>query len=239
VIELIDESTAWVTLPGASNLLGTIPDMAPIIDAAHDAGGRVFVDTVYLAPHCPIDAAELGCDVLVASAYKWYGPHVGVLCAGPALLDELPVAKVRPAPDRGPRRWETGTPSFEAIAAVDAAAGFLLDEGTERLGAAEAVVFVPLLGGLLAVPGVRDSIVVGPWTRAPTVASTVDGRRPEEVAQALGTEHIALWSGHAYALEVVDQLGLAESGGVVRAGIAAYVDAEDVERLLREVSRLT
>jgi cysteine desulfurase family protein (TIGR01976 family) len=238
VIELIDESTAWVALPGASNLLGTIPDLAPVIAAAHDAGARVFVDAVHLAPHRPIDLAALGCDVLVTSSYKWYGPHLGVLCAGPALLDELPVAKVRPAPDKGPRRWETGTPSFEALAAVDAAAEFLLEEGLDRLAAAEAAVFSPLLEGLLATPGVR---VHGPTTmesRTPTVAFTVDGRRPLEVATALGTTRIATWAGHAYALEVVDQLGLAESGGVVRAGVAAYVDGEDVERLLREVARL-
>ena len=122
VIDLIDERTAWVAVTGASNLLGTIPDLAPIVAAAHDAGARVFVDAVHLAPHRRIDVAAIGCDVLVTSPYKWYGPHAGVLCADPALLDELPVAKVRPAADRGPRRWETGTPSFEAIAAIDAAA---------------------------------------------------------------------------------------------------------------------
>jgi cysteine desulfurase family protein (TIGR01976 family) len=239
VIDLIDESTAWVTLPGASNLLGTIPDLAPVIAAAHDAGARVFVDAVHLAPHRPIDVAALGCDVLVTSSYKWYGPHAGVLCASPALLDELPVAKVRPAPDKGPRRWETGTPSFEALAAVDAAAGFLLDEGLERLAAAEAAVFAPLLEGLAATPGVR---IHGPTTmesRTPTIAFTVDGQHPLEVAAALGVVRIATWAGHAYALEVVDQLGLADSGGVVRAGVAAYVDGDDVEHLLREVARLT
>ena len=94
---------------------------------------------MHLAPHRRIDIAAIGCDVLVTSPYKWYGPHAGVLCADPALLDELPVAKVRPAPDRGARRWETGTPSFEAIAAIDAAARFLLDEadgGLDRLAAA-------------------------------------------------------------------------------------------------------
>ncbi|MET0144565.1 MAG: aminotransferase class V-fold PLP-dependent enzyme [Ilumatobacteraceae bacterium] len=238
VIELIDERTAWVTLPGASNLLGTIPDLAPIIAAAHDAGARVFVDAVHLAPHRRIDVSTLGCDVLVTSPYKWYGPHAGVLCADPALLDALPVAKVRPAPDRGPRRWETGTPNFEAIAAVDAAARFLLDEDLDRLAAAEAAVFAPLLTGLQETPGVT---VWGPPTlegRTPTVAFTIDGLRPDAVATALATRRIATWAGHSYAVEVADQLGLSESGGVVRAGVVAYIDDEDVARLVADVRLL-
>ena len=239
VIDLIDERTAWVTLPGASNLLGTVPDLAPIIAAARDVGARTFVDAVHLAPHRTIDVSTLGCDVLATSPYKWYGPHAGVLCVDPALLEELPVAKVRPAPDRGPRRWETGTPSFEAIAAVEAAARFLLDVGLDRIGEAEEAVFAPLLEGLLTMPGVQ---VWGPPTmegRTPTVAFTVDGVRPDVVAEELSLTGIATWAGHSYALEAVGVLGLAESGGVVRAGVVAYIDDDDVNRLLLEVARLT
>ena len=188
---LIDERTRWVTVTGASNLIGTIPDLAPIVAAAHAAGARVFVDAVHLAPHRPIDVGSIGCDVLVASPYKFYGPHAGLLCAGPGVLDELPVAKVRPAPDRGPRRWETGTPSFEAISAVDATARFLLDVGLDRLAAAEAAVCAPLLDGLLAIEGVT---VFGPPTmtgRTPTVAFTVEGHHPDAVAGALALQRIA------------------------------------------------
>lgn len=238
VIGLIDERTRWVTLPGASNLIGTVPDLAPIIAAAHDAGARVFVDAVHLAPHKPIDVAGLGCDVLACSPYKWYGPHAGVLSVDPVLLDELPAAKVRPAADRGPRRWETGTPNFEALAAVDAAAGFLLDLGVDTLAAHETDLFTPLLEGLLALPGVN---VHGPTTtegRTPTAAFTVDGTRPDAVAAALATDRIAVWAGHSYAVEVVGQLGLADAGGVVRAGISVYSDADDVDRLLAAVARL-
>jgi cysteine desulfurase family protein (TIGR01976 family) len=238
LIDLIDERTAWVTLPGASNLLGTVPDLAPIIAAAHDAGARVFVDAVHLAPHRAIDVSTLGCDVLATSPYKWYGPHAGVLCVDPALLDSLPVAKVRPAPDRGPRRWETGTPSFEAIAAVDAAAACLLEEGLDRIAADEAEVFAPLLEGLAAMSGVK---VWGPPTmegRTPTIAFTLDGVRPEVVAEELSLTRIATWAGHSYALEAVSQLGLANSGGVVRAGVVTYIDADDVTRLLTVVDRL-
>ncbi len=238
VVELIDERTAWVAVTGASNLLGTIPDLAPIVTAAHSAGARVFVDAVHLAPHRRIDITAIGCDALVTSPYKWYGPHAGVLWADPALLEALPVAKVRPAPDRGPRRWETGTPSFEAIAAVEAAARFLLDTGLDDIAAAEAAVFAPLLEGLQATPGVR---VWGPQDttdRTPTVAFTVDGRTPDAVATTLAAARIATWAGHSYAVEVVDQLGLAGTGGAVRAGVVTYIEPDDVTRLLRAVERI-
>lgn len=236
VVDLIDERTRWVTLPGASNLIGTIPDLAPIVDAAHDAGALVFVDAVHLAPHREIDVQRHGWDVVVTSPYKWYGPHAGVLCAGADVLDSLPAARVRPGADRGPRRWETGTPSFESIAAVDAAARFLLDEGLPALGAIEADVFEPLLSGLQDIPGVR---VWGPPSmtdRTPTVAFTVDGCAPGAVAAELAASRIATWAGHSYAVEVVEQLGLADRGGVVRAGVVAYIEPDDVDALLDAVA---
>jgi cysteine desulfurase family protein (TIGR01976 family) len=238
VTSLIDERTRWVAITGASNLLGTIPDLRPIVAAAHDAGARVFVDAVHLAPHRRIDVAGLGCDVLVTSPYKWYGPHAGVLVARPEVLDELPVAKVRPASDHGPRRWETGTPSFEAIAAVEAAAEFLLEQSMEHLAESEAATFTPLIDGLAAIDGVR---VWGPSDgspRTPTVAFTVAGTHPDEVATALARDQIATWSGHSYALEAIDQLGLRDTGGIVRAGVVAYIDDSDVARLLAAVEKL-
>jgi len=238
VVDLIDERTRWVTLPGASNLIGTVPDLAPVVAAAHDVGALVFVDAVHLAPHRPIDIQRAGWDVAVTSPYKWYGPHAGVLCAAAAVLDSLPAARVRPAAERGPRRWETGTPNFESIAAVEAAARFLLDEGLEALGAAEANVFEPLLTGLQEIAGVR---VWGPPSmvdRTPTVAFTVAGRNPDAVAAELATSRIATWAGHSYAVEVVDQLGLAGSGGVVRAGVVAYIEPDDVTALLDAVARI-
>jgi selenocysteine lyase/cysteine desulfurase len=140
---------------GASNLLGSTPDLATIVAIAHAAGANVFVDAVHLAPHRRIDVAAIGVDALVTSPYKWYGPHAGAMWVRPDLLDELPVAKVRPAPDDGPRRWETGTPAFESLAAVEAAARFLLDEDMERVGREEAAVFAPLLEGLQAMGHVK------------------------------------------------------------------------------------
>ncbi|MFM8266629.1 MAG: cysteine desulfurase-like protein [Ilumatobacteraceae bacterium] len=238
VIELIDERTRWVTLPGASNLLGTAPDLAPIIDAAHAVGAKVFIDAVALAPHRRIDIAALGCDVLVSSPYKWYAPHAGMMWARPELLAELPAYKVKPAAESGPRRWETGMPNFEALAGIEATARFLLEEGMDRLEAAETALFAPLLEGLLAMPGVKVYGVDSLTGRTPTAAFTVEGHTPADVAKALAAERIAVWDGHNYAVEVVEQLGLAATGGVVRAGISRYTEPDDVERLLAVVAGL-
>jgi cysteine desulfurase family protein (TIGR01976 family) len=238
VIDLIDERTRWVTLPGASNLLGTVPDLAPIIERAHEVGARVYVDAVHLAPHHRIDIRTLGCDALVTSPYKWYGPHAGLLWMDPELLDSLPVFKVRPAPASGPRRIETGMPNFEAIAGIEAAARFLLEEGMENVAAASDEVFRPLLEGLQSIPGVT---VYGPATmtgRTPTAAFRIEGVTPSQTAIELAGEKVAVWDGHNYAVEVVHSLGLAERGGVVRAGVVRYIEPDDVTRLLDVVERL-
>lgn len=238
VVDLIDERTKWVTVPGASNLLGTVPDLGPIIAAAHAAGARVFVDAVALAPHQQIDIEALGCDALVTSPYKWYGPHSGVLWMQPELLQSLPVFKVRPSQNNGPRRFETGMPNYEAIAGVEAAARFLLEVGVDDIEAAEREVFAPLLDGLQSITGVRIWGPQGLEGRTPTAAFTLDRADPSVVAKALADAQVAAWDGHAYAVEVVDQLGLSDRGGVVRVGLARYIEHDDVQRLLAVVDRL-
>ncbi|MGZ4674845.1 MAG: aminotransferase class V-fold PLP-dependent enzyme, partial [Ilumatobacteraceae bacterium] len=225
-------------VPGASNLLGSTPDLAPIIEAAHAVGAYVYVDAVHLAPHRAINIAELQCDALVTSPYKWYGPHSGVLWMRPELLESLPVYKVRPATDHGPGRLETGMPNFEAIAGIEAAARFLIEEGMDRITAAESEVFTQLLSGLKSINGVRVWGSQTLFSRVPTAAFTIEGVHPAEASKALGGRGIAVWDGHNYAVEVVDQLGLADSGGVVRAGVVRYVEQPDVDRLLNAVSDL-
>ncbi|CAB4885898.1 unannotated protein [freshwater metagenome] len=238
VIDLIDERTKWVALAGASNLLGTVPDHAPIIEAAHAVGARVYIDAVAWAPHKAIDIAALGCDALVTSPYKWYGPHTGVLYMQPELLDSLPLFHVRPAAPSGPRRAENGMPNFEGIAGIDAAARFLLEEGLPQIEAYEDSVFEPLLSGLQSINGVCVWGPAGMQGRTPTAAFTIAGISPADASVALAAEKIAVWDGHNYALDVVDQLGLTESGGVIRAGIARYIEHADVQRLLVAVERL-
>jgi cysteine desulfurase family protein (TIGR01976 family) len=238
VTDRITDRTRWVTVTGASNALGTIPDVPAIATAAHAAGARVFVDAVHLTPHRTVDVAALGCDVLATSPYKWYGPHAGVLWIAPDLREELVPYKVRPAPDTAPERFETGTPSYEAIAATQAAADFLLTEGMDALGKAEGEVFAPLLEGLLDLPGVT---VHGPReleARTPTVCFSVGHRSADEVATALAADQVAVWGGSYYAVEVMDALGLTERGGAIRAGVCCYTSPDDVDRLLAAVARL-
>jgi cysteine desulfurase family protein (TIGR01976 family) len=238
VIELIDEHTKWVTLPGASNLLGSTPDLAPIIDAAHAVGANVYIDAVHLAPHRKIDITELGCDALVTSPYKWYGPHSGVLWMRPDLLESLPVFKVRPAPDHGPAKLETGMPNFEAIAGIEASARFLVEEGMDRVAAAESEVFTQLLEGLQSIRGVKVWGSQNLDNRVPTAAFTIEGVHPTDASTKLAAARVAVWDGHNYAVEVVDQLGLANSGGVIRAGVSRYTEQPDVDRLLAAVRDL-
>ncbi len=239
VIDLIDESTRWVTVPMASNLLGTMPDLSPIIDAAHRVGARVFVDAVAAAPHHAIDLEALDCDVLVTSPYKWYGPHAGIVWCRPEIMDELDIWRVRPAADTGPRKFETGMPNFEGIAGVEAAARFLLEEGMVALADYEANIFSRLWEGLGQISGVKRIGPADVRLRAPTAAFTIDGVHPAEASKRLAQDRIAVWDGHAYAVEVVEHLGLSHAGGVLRAGVVRYIDTDDVDRLLGAVERLT
>ena len=218
VDELCDSRVRWVAITGASNVIGTMPDLKPIVAAAHGQGARVLVDAVHLVPHAPVDIADLGCDALVTSPYKWYGPHCGALWLAPELRTELQPVNARTAPADPPRRFETGTLPIEALVGVTAAARYLMkaraDDEAERDG-----VFGPLLNGLVEMPHVS---VVGPrdvHDRTPTVAFTVDGHRPDEVASILAGQEIAIWSGHHYALELMKAYGLWEHGGVARAGV--------------------
>ncbi len=237
ITDLLSDRTRWVAVTGASNAIGTIPDIAAISAAAHEAGARVVVDGVHLTPHRQVDLTAIGCDIYSTSSYKWYGPHLGVTWVDPELLDSLGAYKVRPAPAAGPGRFELGTPSFESLAGLIAAAEFLLFEGQSTLAEHESSVFAGLLDGLLAIEGVR---VLGPQDmvdRAPTLAFLVESHTPASVARALAAERIAVWDGHYYAVELMEALGLAEHGAV-RAGVVAYITHDDVDRLLDAVGRL-
>lgn len=239
VVSRLTERTRWVAVTGASNLLGTMPDVAGIVAAAHAVGARCYVDAVHLAPHRQVDFAALGCDALVTSPYKWYGPHAGVLVLAPDLLGAVEPYKVRPAPDRGPRRLESGTPSFEAIAGVEAAARFLLEVGMDATATAERAVFAPLLEGLLSMAHVTVQGPADLTDRAPTVLFNVEGMHPDKAAEKLARDQVAVWSGDSYAVEAAKALGLAGTGVGVRAGVVRYTSAEDVQQLLRAVKALS
>ena len=234
--DLVGPRTRWVACTGASNALGTMPDIGLATKIAHDAGARVLIDAVHLAPHRRIDIAAIGCDALLTSPYKWYGPHGGILWLDPALMEELPAYKVRPAPDHGPDRFELGTPAYEALAGITAAAEFLMEQDLDRLAAREAEVFAPLLDGLLAhsrvvVHGPRDLV-----DRTPTVCFSVKDRHPDDVARALAADRVAVWNGNYYAHEAFVALDLPD--GAIRAGVVSYITPADVERLLSCVDAL-
>jgi cysteine desulfurase family protein (TIGR01976 family) len=231
----LSERTRWVAVTAASNAAGTAPDVAAIVARAHDAGARVYVDAVHAAPHRRLDVAALHCDALACSSYKWFGPHQGILWGRPELLAELSPDKLRPSPDTVPERWETGTPSFEALAGVAAAAEYVMETGWDAIRAHEDALLAAMVDGLGATPGV--TLHGRAPDRTPTVMFSVAGRSAEEVAAALAEHEVAVWHGNYYALELSLFLGL-EPGGAVRAGAVHYNDREDVERLLAGVREI-
>ena len=232
---VLSERTRWVAVTAASNAVGTVPDIAAIAALAHDAGARLYVDAVHAAPHRPLDVAAFGADALVCSAYKWFGPHESILWARPELLEELHPDKLRPSADEVPWRWETGTPAFEAIAGLVAAARYIEETGWDAIRAHEEALLARMLDGLGQMDGV--TLHGSPRDRAPTVMLSVAGRTSHDVAAALAAERIAVWHGNYYALELSRLLGL-EPDGAVRAGIVHYNDESDVDRLLDALARI-
>lgn len=231
--DLLEEGVEWVCVTAASNACGTVPELARIIEMAHAVGARVYVDAVHAAPHRPLHG--LDADVIACSAYKWFGPHVGILSARPEVLAEYSPAKLRPSPDTDPDRWELGTLPFEALAGVTAAADYTSSVGWERVRAHEDALLARTLDGLRAMEHV--TLWGDAADRTPTVMFTVEGLSSREVAGALAEREIAVWHGNYYAYELECHLGLAPHGAV-RAGFAHYNDESDADRLLAAVADL-
>jgi len=244
----VDDRTRVVAVTHASNAVGSIVDVAEVTRIAHRVGALVYVDAVAYAPHGSIDVQQIGCDFLVASAYKFFGPHTGCLYGRSDVLETLPVYKVRPAPDEAPDRWETGTQSFESLAGVTAAVDYLASLGTggnrrdrltdamARIGEHEAVLARRFLDGFADLPGVRLFGTNDVKHRAPIFAIEIDGRHPDAVAAELGAEGVFVWSGDYYAVEVMERLGRAESG-LVRVGFVHYNTRNEVDRVLAALER--
>lgn len=241
VIDLIDESTRLVAVCLASNALGTVVDVSAIATAAHEVGALVYVDAVHAGPHRPIDVAALDCDFLVASAYKFFGPHTGILFGKSEHLQDLTAYKVRPAPSDPPDKWETGTQSFESLAGVAAAVEYItsLGGGEGRAGVESAFDVIghhehALGAGFL--DGVADLGHVRLYgspemseRRVATFAIAVDGVPADVVAKRLGQKGIYVWSGHYYAMNVMDRLGVIDDGGLVRIGFCHYNTPDEVD----------
>jgi cysteine desulfurase family protein (TIGR01976 family) len=232
---VLGEHTRWVAVTAASNAVGTVPDLPGIVAAAKAAGARVYIDAVHAAPHRPLDVSALGCDALACSAYKWFGPHVGVQWARPELLAELAPDKLVPSPDTVPERWENGTLPFESLAGLAAAADYARGVGWEAVRAHEDALLARALDGLAAIDGV--TVHGRARDRTPTLMFTVHGRTAAEVAATLAELEVAVWHGNYYAWELERHLGLAPHGAV-RAGFVHYNDADDAERLTAAVRRV-
>ena len=221
--------TRLLAITAASNALGTTPELKPLIDLAHAAGALVYVDAVQYVPHVPTNVTALDCDFLVCSAYKFFGPHVGVLYGKREHLERLKPHKVRPAKSTIPHCWEQGTLNHECLAGVAAAVEYIETLGMEQIQRYENSLGARLLEGLAQLPQIT---VYGPGKkgRVPTVSFNVAGKHPRAVAEHLATHGICAWSGNYYAVNVMEALGLAD--GAVRVGLAHYNTAEEVDRLL-------
>lgn len=258
---LINERTRFAAFNYASNILGTINDVAAMCAMVREVGGITYVDAVQYAPHGPIDVQRLGCDLLVASPYKFYGPHQGVLWGREELLTRIPAHKLRVVPDVPPNRFETGCQSLAGQAGTLAAVEYLERVGrslgaghapgsndTDRptrtdavhtalraFAAYEEVLAERLIAGLeqigdLHIHGITDPAALS--RRVPTVSFSRPGTDPGTVATALDAHGIYVWNGHSYALPVIEHLGLADAGGVVRIGPTHYNTVAEIDRTL-------
>jgi cysteine desulfurase family protein (TIGR01976 family) len=249
---LLSERTRLVAVGAASNALGTVNDVARVAARAREAGALTFVDAVHYAPHRLPDVQAFGCDFLACSAYKFFGPHVGILWGRAEHLERLTPYKVPPASNHAPERWETGTLNHEGIVGTGAAVDWIaslagdsadslresLRRGYAAMHGHESRLFARLYAGLTAISGVR---VHGPGAdgeRTPTAGFVIDGVSPDEAARRLGAEGVFVWNGDFYATTVCDVLGLSDCGGLIRAGIAPYTTDDDVDRLVDGVARL-
>ena len=242
--DLIGERTRVVAFTLASNAVGSIPDAGRIAAAAHGAGALAWADGVHMAPHRRLRARELGLDVVLCSPYKFFGPHLGIAAIRPDLAASLPADRVRPSAEDPPgHRFETGTQSHEAIAGALAAVEYLralgdrdLDAGFSLIEEHETKLTARFLS---AIPdGVELYGIRTPEGRTPTFCFNIEGRHPRHVAELLAERDIYVWDGDYYALEPIRALGLADSGGAVRAGFLHYTTEEEVDRLLEALTDL-
>lgn len=246
----VTERTRLVALGLASNALGTVNDTAFARELASRVGAYLLLDAVHYAAHFSIDVAALGCDFLLCSAYKFYGPHVGILYCRPGLLESLRPDKLHVQLDEAPDRIETGTLNHAALAGVKAGIEYIASWGDgetprerivsamEGIASYEEGLAHEYYQRVGAIPGVT---LYGPdfsERRAPTVSIRIDGIAPIDAATALGEQGLQLWDGHFYALRALEVLGVAEQGGVIRTGIMMYNTREEIDRLVTAVTGL-
>jgi cysteine desulfurase family protein (TIGR01976 family) len=262
---LLNEKTRLVAVSHASNAVGSLVDVRRVVQMAHQIGALAYIDAVHYAPHGPLDVRALDCDFLACSAYKFYGPHTGILYGKYAWLDSLDAYKVRPASDKPAGKWETGTQSFESLAGVRAAVDYLahldtaysqpadqevagfsgrrlhLKRAMRLIQQYEATISERFLRGAATIPGLRVYGITDIERldeRTPTFAISLEGYTARRLAQRLGEEGLFVWDGHYYAVAVMERLGLLESGGLVRIGFVHYNTLAEVDRVLTLLGQL-
>jgi len=256
--DLLSDKSRLVCVGGASNLLGTINDIQRICSKARAAGAWSFIDAVQSAPHVSTDVQQFGCDFFVCSAYKFFGPHQGMLWGRREVLEELDAYKVRPASEDLPWSFESGTQSHEGMAGTAAAVDYfawigaeMADAGADRrsrLVAAMQMIFdyekqlaQQLIAGLQSISGVKVLGVTDPAAlnrRVPTVSFIHNSHEPAAIAKALAEQNIFAWSGDNYALEVARALEINESGGAVRIGAVHYNSADEIDKVLNALEAI-
>lgn len=252
--DALTDRTRVAAFTYASNAVGTITDAKLLTRMAHEAGALVYIDAVQYAPHGPMDVREIGCDFLVCSPYKFFGPHAGVLYSRLDHSERLEAYKVRPAKDTPPHKWETGTGNFEAMAGTTAAVEYLaslsppntkirrerLVAAMREIGTYERDLSRQLLEGLRDLPvrihGIADTARLD--ARVPTFAITAEGHSPRELAAAMGQRGYNLWDGHYYAVVVMERLGLLEHGGALRVGMAHYNTPDEISNFLTDLGEV-
>ena len=263
--EAITAKTKLVAVGYASNAVGTINDVETIIGWAKEVGALTWIDAVQYVPHGPVDVRQLDCDFLCFSCYKIFGPHIGVVYGKRAILERLVPYKVRPASDEIPDKFETGTQAHELLAGLlgtidyltlignvhanasaDAASGYTgrrraLKIAMGSILAYERTLSAYLLTSLSLVPGVTIYGIQSPTEvhrRVPTVAIRLKGKEPRQVAEFLGNQGICVWDGNYYAIELMERLGIHDSGGAVRLGLAHYNTSQEIDRCIAALSSM-
>ncbi|WP_434113862.1 cysteine desulfurase-like protein [Methylocaldum sp. GT1TLB] len=255
----LSDRTRVVAIGYASNAVGTVNDVAKAIRLAHAVGALVFVDAVHYAPHGPIDVRALDCDFLTCSAYKFFGPHVGILFGKREHLARFRPYKVQPAPDEVPSCWETGTLNHEGLAGLIATIDYLAELGRRVSSSPEnrrdALIVAMeasrqyerrlserLIQDLLQITGLKLYGITDParfdW-RTPTVAITLAGHTPYAVAERLGDRGIFTWHGNFYALGLTEKLGVESTGGLLRIGLLAYNTFDEIDCLLNALDEIS
>jgi cysteine desulfurase family protein (TIGR01976 family) len=236
VARQLSDRTRVLAFPAAANSVGTAPDVRRLVELAHDSGALAWIDAVHYGPHGPIDVAEWGCDVLICSPYKFFGPHLGVAFGRAELLESWRPYKVRPSPNEPVgRRFETGTLQHELLAGFVAAVDYVHELGWHAIVGHERSLGERFLAGL--PEGVELYGLPTMEGRVPTFCFNVLGRSPEDAAVELAARDLAVWHGDYYAWETMRVLGL-DGVGAVRAGIVHYNTAEEVDRLLAALGEL-